>query len=267
MERRFTEFLEDVQHADNAFVWSLGDNFDFTRTTIRSTLNRNSDGYESFYKSLDSYVRGQVVEHVKFIKRVCPSISQKLVTVNQGNHTWTFENGETSDEMMARLLGVRYSGLLARTRLLVSRSKGTGSRKLGATHSLQVITTHSASSASSLQASLNLAERQANGFDDWSVWVSGNDHQLGHIPIQKLGATDRGLFREVERQRVVGKAGSFQKGYIPGVCRQAYVEKKVLRPSVLGYLAFDAWIYQREISGISEVKNSPEVWRFGNFNV
>ena len=45
----------------------------------------------------------------------------------------------------------------------------------------------------------------------------------------------------------------------------SYVEKKFLRPSHLGYLAFDAHIYYHADKGNG--KYIPEVWRFSNFNV
>ena len=55
-------------------------------------------------------------------------------------------------------------------------------------------------------------------------------------------------------------------GYRVGANAEDYVEKKFLHPSRIGWLAFDAWIYHRS-NELPPRANSPEVWRYGNFNI
>ena len=153
--------------------------------------------------------------------------------------------------------------------MTVYRSLGT--KKLGAGHNLNILLNHSVSTSGQLPASLAAASRKLVGWRDVDIFLSGNDHQLGHELRQEIGCTGRGKPRMVQYQQVIGKCGSFQKGYLDGARPHSYVEKKLLKPSQLGWLAFSARVYQRELTSAERTasgrKNSPECWRFDEFSL
>jgi len=207
---------------------------------------------------------------VEGIKKHCRSFAKKCVGLVEGNHhgkmlSSRFRNGRTTTEEICKLLGVPYLGLSAWARITVYRS--TGTRKFGTGHNLNVLLNHSVSRSGRLAASLTSAQRKLEGWRGVDVFLSANDHQLGHVLKQEIGCSQRGEPRMMEYQQVVGKVGAFQKGYKMGADSDNYIEKGFLNPGQLGWLAFDSWIHHSSLPEGNKRSNSPEVWRFGNFNV
>ena len=269
------QFLDEIEQTDNALVFGLGDYLDWTRTTHRLPIKAAFGEDDKAFSQLDDLVMdGLVYPFVDIVRKHCPSFAKKCVGLVEGNHHGTmlsskFRNGRTTTEEICRLLDVRYLGLSAWVRLTVYRSGGK--QKLGTGQNLNVLLNHSVSSSGKLAASLASAQRKIEGWRGVDVFLSANDHQLGHVLRQEMGCTSRGSARPVEYQQVIGKVGSFQKAYQVGAMSDHYVEKKLLSPNQLGWLSFDAWIHHRELSGDEKraagVTNSPEVWRFGSFSV
>ena len=258
-------------------MFGLGDYLDFTRTTYRFPMRASWGEDDKTHDEMDALVmRGLVEPFVWLIRKECPSAlpviragkvveAGKLLGLIEGNHYYRFRDGTTSTQQICRLLGVRYLGLSAWVRLTVYRS--LGKKKRGTGHNLNILLNHSVSSSGTLGASLAAANRKLDGWRGVDIFVTANDHQLGHESKQYLGCTQNGLPRQTEHHMIVGKAGSFQRGYQPGACATSYVEKKLLRPSQLGWLAFDAWVHFANLRKGTETTHTPEVWRFANFSV
>jgi len=252
----------------------LGDYLDWTRTTHRLPLRATFGEDDKAFAQLDDMVlEGLVKPFVETIRQSCPSFRHKCLGLSEGNHhgamlSARFRNGRTTTEEICERLGVRYLGLASWIRVTSTRSLGR--KRFGTTRNLNILLNHSTSSSGRLAASLSSAQRQLDGWRDVDIFLSGNDHQLGHVLRQELGCTSSGVARPVEFQQVVGKIGSFQKGYQPGAQSENYVERKLLHPSQLGWLAFDAWLYSSELSkgqrDAQGASHSPEVWRYGNFS-
>lgn len=270
-----------MERTPDAVVFGLGDYLDFTRTTYRPVIAAAWGEDDKTHHQVDDMVQHSLVEPLGWsIRKYAPSMlpahhrgtlrqAGKLVGLIEGNHFWRYQSGKTSTQALCDFLGVRYLGLSAWIRLTIYRS--LGKQKRGAGNNLNLLLNHSVSSSGNLPASLAAATRKLQGWRGVDVFVTANDHQLGHSLEQQIGCTQRGQPRQVELQTIIGKAGSFQKGYTPGACSTSYVEKKFLHPSRLGYLAFDVHSYyrqltkeERQMTGLSE---SPEVWRFSSFNV
>ena len=132
---------------------------------------------------------------------------------------------------------------------------------------MNILLNHSTSSSGKLANSLASAQRQLEGWRDVDVFLTANDHQLGHVLRQEIGCTARGRPRPIEYQQIIGKVGSFQKGYSLDAESRSYVEKRLLHPGQLGYLAFDAHIHHARVSDGGREDHTPEVWRYSSFNV
>ena len=261
------ECLEDIEQTDNAIVFGLGDYLDWTRTTHRVPLNALWGEDDKAHAQLDDLVMdGLVYPFVDTIRKHCPSFAKKCIGLVEGNHHGTmlssqFRNGRTTTEEICRLLGVRYLGLSAWVRMTVYRT--VGKSKMGTGANLNVVLNHSVSSSGKLAQSLAAAQRKLEGWRGVDVFLTANDHQLGHVLRQEIGVSRRGQVRPIEYQQVIGKVGSFQKAYGIGAVSDHYVEKKFLGPNQLGYLAFDGHLYF--CNDATDPK--PEVWRFNNFSV
>lgn len=272
---KWRECLADIEATDNAVVFGLGDYLDWTRTTHRLPLKAIWGEDDKAFQQLDDLVMdGLVYPFVDIVRKACPSFKEKCIGLVEGNHHGTmlssrFRNGKTTTELICDLLGVRYLGLSAWVRLTFYRS--TGKTKLGTGHNLNIVLNHSVSSSGNLPSSLASAKRKIVDWRGVDIFLSANDHQLGHDLVPQIGCSHAGMPREMQYQQVIGKVGSFQKGYAAGAMTEDYVEKKFLSPSRIGYLAFDAWVYSRDLSKQEKsqqgVYNAPEVWRFGAFNV
>ena len=266
--------LDEIEQTDNAVVFGLGDYLDWTRTSHRAGLRAVwGEDDKAFQQVDDKVMDGLVYPFVDIIRKHCPSFAKKCIGLVEGNHHGTmlssqFRNGWTTTQEICRLLDVPYLGLSAGVRLTVYRSVGT--KKFGTGNNLNFLLNHSVSSSGRLAASLASAQRKLEGWRDVDVFLTANDHQLGHVLRQEMGWTQRGTMRQIEYQQVIGKVGSFQKAYQVGALSDHYVEKKLLSPNQLGWLAFDAWIHHRELTQAEKVTQgvtqSPEVWRFSNFS-
>ncbi len=272
---KWRECLEDIDQTENAVVFGLGDYLDWTRTTYRLPLRSVWGEDDKAFQQLDDLVmEGMVYPFVDTIRKHCPSFATKCVGFVEGNHHGTmlssqFRNGKTTTEVICELLGIRYLGLSAWVRLTAYRS--VGKKQFGAGHNLNIVLNHSVSSAGNLPSSLASAKRKIVDWRGVDIFLSANDHQLGHDLVPQIGCSHAGSPREMQYQQVVAKVGSFQKGYSAGAMTEDYVEKKFLSPSRIGYLAFDAWVYHRESTPDVKAREgrtgSPEVWRFSNFNI
>ena len=269
------KFLEEVDATDNALVFGLGDYLDWTRTTHRIPLKATWGEDDKAMQQLDEMVMdGLVYPFVDTVRKYAPHALKRhaFVCLVEGNHhgvflaSHTLKSGKTTTEVICELLGIRYAGLSAWVRLQVYRS--VGKTKLGGGRALNILLNHSTSSSGKLAYSLASAQRQLEGWRDVDIFLTANDHQLGHVLRQEIGCTTRGTPRPIEYQQIIGKVGSFQKGYSIDAEPNSYVEKRLLHPGQLGYLAFDAHIYHARVVGNNESpKHSPEVWRFSDFNV
>mgnify|MGYP001588206983 FL=1 len=134
---------------------------------------------------------------------------------------------------------------------------------------MNILLNHSMSSSGKLANSLASAQRQLEGWRDVDIFLTANDHQLGHVLRQEIGCTTRGAPRPIEYQQIIGKVGSFQKGYSIEAEANSYVEKRLLHPGQLGFLAFDAHIYHANLNPktVGALSHSPEMWRYDTFNV
>ena len=269
---KWRECLEDIESTENAVVFGLGDYLDWTRTTHRLPLRAVFGEDDKAFSQLDELVMdGLVYPFVDTIRKYAPNALKRGAFVGfvEGNHHGTmlssqFRNGKTTTEVICDLLGIRYLGLSAWVRLTAYRS--TGKTKFGTGHNLNVVLNHSVSSAGNLPSSLASAKRKIVDWRGVDIFLSANDHQLGHDLVPQIGCSSAGAPREMQYQQVVAKVGSFQKGYSAGAMPDDYVEKKFLSPSRIGYLAFDCWVYSKS-SPTAGLSNTPEVWRFGSFNV
>jgi len=260
-----------VHQTPNALVFGLGDYLDWMRTTHRLAIKSLWNEDDSALQQYDTMVLNQLIRPYAFtIRTYCPSYREKFVGFVEGNHhghmmSSRFANGQTTTEVLCEELGIPYLGLSAWVRLTAYRSRSK--TKFGAAHNLNVVLNHSTSSSGKLANSLASAQRKLEGWRGVDIFLSGNDHQLGHVLRQEIGCTDRGAPRMVQYQQIIGKVGSFQKSYLPGAKSDAYEEKKFLSPAQLGWLEFDAWVHTTEAEQGAGVTHTPETWRYGNFNV
>ena len=263
------ECLEEIHRSQHVLGFGLGDYLDFTRTTYRAPLRAVGGEDDKFFEEMDTLVmRGLVEPFIWQVRKRCPSFADKVIGLIEGNHHYRFRDGTTSTQQICRLLGVRYLGLSAWVRITAYRSKGKD--KMGTGHNLNIVLNHSVSGSGALPASLAAANRKLVGWRGVDIFLTGNDHQLGHETRQEISCTTAGLPRMMQNEVIVGKCGSFQKGYLEGAVNNDYVEKKFLKPSHLGYLAFDAHLYHRSLSQgdrkLTGRATSPETWRFSNFS-
>ena len=267
------EFLKKVEATPNAIVFGLGDYLDFARTAWRSHTKTYSEE-DNFFESLDDMVDSALVRpFCAEVKKHCPSFSEKVVTMIEGNHHWKYASGgragSTSTWEICRILNIPYGGLASWVRLTIYNSKGT--EKFGSGRNLNILLNHGQSSGSQfITSALGKLERQTViGWRGVDILLSSHNHMLGHINNIQVGVSQKGEMRMIEHPLLVAKTGCFKKAYSSEPEASSYEERSFFKPHARGW--FECTLKTKR--GTIPMRNNKrltsepnEKWEFCDFN-
>ena len=215
-KRSFTEYLKilDGEYKNVHYV-GMGDYLDFTRSTVRQVIKTLAvDDFES----MDEYVEEKRNELVHILDQT----RGKWVGMLQGNHSWTFRDGSTTETRMCASLNAEFLGDCADVQLNFktgedshTRGKvgiwmhhGVGGRKYPVGHLLDRICPH---------------------FPDSDVFLMGHPQVKEYRDVLRMKRCSKSY---VERTGVAVITGGWLKGYIAGP--STYVERKAMNPLAVG---------------------------------
>lgn len=229
----FDGFLAEM-NALKTWCIGLGDYQDFLRTTDRHAL-RAAAINEDYHRDIDRLINRQVREMAQYIKRKCPKFGDKCIGLVEGNHFWTYRNGETTTQHLCDLLGVSYLQEKAWIRLAV-RTSAAGNNT-GAT-GLRILAHHGYNlSGGSPALSLRRLEMRVAPAFDADLILSSHAHQLGVSKFVVESITDRYDVQLVQKTRILAKTGCFYDGNCP-TGSGSYATKALLPPTALGFIRF-----------------------------
>lgn len=110
-EDLFREWVQRVQDR-NAYVFLLGDSFDFARSHYRR-FQRTYQDDPSSPQAIDGWHQADIEDLAKILE----PIKRRILGVIRGNHHHLFKDGTDSEQHLCQLLGVRYLGVEAAIRL------------------------------------------------------------------------------------------------------------------------------------------------------
>jgi hypothetical protein len=154
----------------------------------------------------------------------------KLLGMIEGNHFYIFENGMTSTQLLCQMIGCKYLGATALSRITFSYAKA--SAKGGWTASVDVFSHHGKGASRLVGGSLNTVQQMAECAEA-NIYLMGHDHKKSIGMSSRLGLTHgcNGIYLR-EKKLLYARTGSFLKAYEDG--KPSYVAKALLNPADLG---------------------------------
>jgi len=217
-------FRRFVKAHKEAHWWLLGDPFDLAPTSNRMKI-RSCGLNDGVLDRIEKAHREDVEELAKLLA------TTNVEGLISGNHYWQFEDGQTSDTMLADMLGAVYLGDCA---LVVVEFSRRSPHKNSVP--IRIFLHHGTAVGRKVSAPLNrlqdlVAEQEAD------IYATGHAHKSPQAPIDRIYTTDNGhLYHRTKRLLAVG---SFYRSYLQHSMhgdrlQGSYAEKKLLAPSTLG---------------------------------
>jgi hypothetical protein len=225
---RWREDLAEWRKIKNPLFLGLGDYTDFLSTSERIRLR---DGmHDSTDTSLDKLARKQI----KDLAKEMDFMKGRMIGLVNGNHYYQFKDGTTGDHMLANELDTHFLGVAAFIRVVFKFP-----RKTGKSISLDIFAHHGAGTGQKPHTSLGAIARMAE-WADADIILQGHDHKRGALPLNptlSLSSNASGALHVKERQRWVGRTGSYLKAYIDGEAN--YNVDAGRGPCSLGHIRFE----------------------------
>lgn len=209
---------------EQTYLVKTGDTFEAMSTSERYAFSvtqfheSNKTRWEKEYANeIDGYI-----EEADYLK-------DNTLAVFGGNHFFKFYDGTTSDQILANKIGAPYIGCSGYVILSLKIDKHH-------THIIKIFVHHGRSSGRRIGSTFSALEDAASYFSDADILVMGHDHNAGAVELPcieiKQGQGDH--YKIVERQRIVGRSGSYLASYEKG--KPSYAVDAMMRPSTLGCL-------------------------------
>lgn len=224
-EDEWNEFRNKYRKNQNTLFIGMGDYFEHFSGSERFGRSSAHDGGG---KHADNRI---ALEDMERMEKDLSFMGDRLLGLIQGNHYHMFKDGQTSDEKLARNLGVDFFGDVAHIVLdLKYPDKTVLSTVICAFHG------HGSSSARLPGSPFNSLYNKTRSFDA-HINLSGHDHAKGVLPGSvHLNPIPIGNSKKCSVQGTTPlycKTGSFFKGYQPG--KGSYIVGKYA-PSSLGVI-------------------------------
>jgi hypothetical protein len=204
-ESHWKEFLDYAKSQKNALFLGMGDYSDGVSTSERIILN--SGMHDTTIANMSDFYKGvtkTLANELAFMKGKC-------IGLIGGNHYFTFNQGDTTDHILAAHLGAKFLGVCSLIRLSL-RFKGKTNQRL----SMDIFAHHGKGGGSTPGSTFNTIEKMLNSADA-DIYLMGHDHKKGCIPSSpRLKLVSAGKNAELtvrERTPWLGRTGSFLKAY------------------------------------------------------
>lgn len=208
-EEHWQEFLAYAKKQKNALFLGMGDYTDGCSTSERISLVQGGmhDTTVHSMRRLYGEWAARLHKEISFMKG-------RMIGMLGGNHYFQFENGDTTDHVLAAQMGTKFLGVCSFIRLSFT-FKGRASKR----HSIDIFAHHGKGGGMTPGATFNTLEKM-QGTADADIYLMGHDHKKGCIPSSPRLKLVNGSSKELcvrERTPWLGRTGSFLKAYENGV--------------------------------------------------
>lgn len=238
-EDRFNWFLKKAakDNPDNTYYLGLGDYFDFASTSEQKEM-KSGKLHETTMALFDEMVETKTREFAGQIKQM----RGKTIGMIEGNHSWTFKNGQTATKDLCERLDTKEIGWLSHITLKIlikSHQK---------TYFVTIIACHGKAGGKLAGSSINQVEDLKRIFPVADIYVMGHDHQRFAVPQTILmGLSYKNKVYIKQKRQFLCRAGSFLKSYTENASE--YVTGRLLKPSDLGALKLEV-SFHRDKNGL-----------------
>ena len=221
-------FLTYAKKQKNAVFLGMGDYTDGFSTSERIVIN-DANMHDTSKRSIGNMYKGlakTLVNELSFMRG-------RMIGMLGGNHYFAFDDGDTTDHIMAAALGTKFLGVCSFIRLSI-RFKNRGTKK-----SLDIFAHHGKGGGGLPGSTFNTLEKMSStAVADF--YLMGHDHKKGCIPSTPRLVLNSSGGKELtvqERTPWLGRTGSFLRAYENG--RVSYNVDAGRSPSTLGWIEFE----------------------------
>lgn len=241
---RWMEFLEYAKQQKNAVFLGMGDYTDGISTSERIILN-DAGMHDTTKRTMEDVYKGVA----RTLQNELSFMRGRMLGMLGGNHYFAFNNGDTTDHILAAQLGTKFLGVCSFVRMSFSfNGRGTKS-------SLDIFAHHGKGGGSTPGAQFNTIEKMLSTADA-DIYLMGHTHGKGCIPsTPRLRLTSTGNNAELnvkERTPWLGRTGSFLKAYENG--RVSYNVDAGRSPCALGWIEFEITPHRVRTNGQDQIE-------------
>lgn len=222
---RFQEDCDKWRKIKNALFLGMGDYTDFLSTSERIQIRTGHGVHESTEKKLEKSARKDIANLGKNLS----FMRGKIIGCLNGNHYYQFPDGTTGDHMLANELDTTFLGVAAFIRVTFEWPGKTEKAS-----SIDIFAHHGAGGAQ--MASI----AKMAGWVDADIVLQGHTHGRGVLPLDpiiRLSKNNQGNMHVVEKQRWIGRTGSYLMAYVDGDA--SYNVDAGRGPCSLGHIQFE----------------------------
>lgn len=225
---RWEEFLGWAKTKPRCYFLGMGDYDDLGSTSERSIL-----GSEHLHESTVQTLEGLYLKHTKRFCKEIEFMRGRLIGLMEGNHYGQFQNGTTTTQKMAELMGCKYLGVSTFIRLqLVPKGREKAGRA-----AVDLWAHHGKGAARLVGGSLNRVEQMLEAAE-CDIALMGHDHKKSIATKTRFKLSQGGgSVRLSHRKILIGRTGSFLKGYDEG--KPSYIVDAAMNPTDLGVIKIE----------------------------
>lgn len=223
---RWLEFLDWAKHKKRAYFLGMGDLDDFASGSERLILG-DKRLHDSTLTTLDGLYETHTIRFYNEIK----FMGDKLIGLIEGNHYGEFQSGITTTQYLAQKMKAKYLGVSAFIRLIFKCKSRSNSS------AIDIWAHHGKGGSRKVGGSLNRVEDMLLAANA-DIYLMGHDHRksCSYVPTMELKQSRKSV-RLHQKKKLIGRTGSFLKGYIAG--KKSYVADMALNPTDLGVLKIE----------------------------
>ena len=228
--KSWNEFLAYAKKQDNALFLGMGDYSDGISTSERIVLS-DQKLHETTRSNLSDVYKGVT----KTLANELSFMRGKMIGLIGGNHYFQFDDGNTTDHLLAAALQTKFLGVCSIIRLSINYSDNPKHSRC-----IDIFAHHGKGGGNTPGGQFNTIEKMLSGCDA-DIYLMGHSHGKGCIPSTpriKIATsnTDKKL-TVIERTPWLGRTGSFLKAYEPGMV--SYNVDAGRSPLALGWIEFE----------------------------
>jgi hypothetical protein len=223
---RWKWFLKNAKETmdANTYFICMGDTHDFASTREKKYLSK--EVHESTQNAFDLMAEKNnrdFAQEISFMRG-------HLLGLVEGNHSWVFKNGKTSNEDLAERLDSKDMGWLCHyTIIFKPKNRSTVSM------AVHFVLCHGKAGGKTFGITINQVGDLKQIFPVADVYCMGHDHQRTAHPCSVLVPINGQKGYEIKQKRqFLCRSGSFVKAYQDG--SDSYEVFRLYRPSDLGAL-------------------------------
>ncbi|KKN86916.1 hypothetical protein LCGC14_0264790 [marine sediment metagenome] len=214
----------------NAYFIGMGDYVD-----MASPSNRRAIQIAGFYDSTLDALGEIAMLHLEKVYDAMKGTEGRWLGMVEGHHYFEFEDGQTSDTLLAEKLKTPFLGTCAIVNLKFRSEVGKGHRAVNC----QIWVHHGQGSGQTMAAPLNKLEKMLARFPTIDMFLLGHYSRKVGYPVDVLVPVFGKHARLKAKRRILACTGGFMRGYTYGSSRNgraqgSYVEQAMMAPTNLG---------------------------------